>query len=142
MAAARVHAFNPSTWEAEAGGSLCVQGQPDLQNEFQNSQDHTVKPCLKKAKEAYTYKKCSIHEKSRGTGMGGIICELYVNCAWHLAAVVSHILHCGLKLALCTWSQAPLTYRAGVDGFVWFSFAVFFNNTTMHFYLESKNFSF
>ena len=74
--------------------------------------------------------------------MGGVICELYVHCAWHLAAVVSYILYCGLKLALCTWSQAPLTYRAGVDNFVWFSFAVFFINTMMHFYLESKKFSF
>jgi hypothetical protein len=26
-------AFNPSTWEAEAGTSLWVQGQPVLQNE-------------------------------------------------------------------------------------------------------------
>ena len=32
-----VHAFNPSTLEAEAGGSLKVQGQPYLQSEFQNS---------------------------------------------------------------------------------------------------------
>jgi hypothetical protein len=33
------HAFNPSTWEAEAGGS-----------EFEDSQGYTEKPCLKKAK--------------------------------------------------------------------------------------------
>ena len=26
-----VHVFNPSTWDAEAGGSLWVQGQTDLQ---------------------------------------------------------------------------------------------------------------
>ena len=26
-----LHAFNPSTWEAETGGSLGVQGQPGLQ---------------------------------------------------------------------------------------------------------------
>ena len=32
-----VHAFNPSTWEAEAGRSLCVQGQPGLQSQFQAS---------------------------------------------------------------------------------------------------------
>jgi hypothetical protein len=36
------HAFNPPTWEAEAGR---VQGQPGLQSEFQDSQG---KPCLKK----------------------------------------------------------------------------------------------
>jgi hypothetical protein len=39
------HAFNPSTWEAEAGG---FQGQPGLQNEFQDSQDYTEKHCLEK----------------------------------------------------------------------------------------------
>ena len=33
-----LHAFNPSTWEAEAGGSLWVQGQPSLQSVFQNKQ--------------------------------------------------------------------------------------------------------
>ena len=32
-----VHVFNPSTREAEAGGSLSVQGQPGLQSEFQDS---------------------------------------------------------------------------------------------------------
>jgi hypothetical protein len=42
-----VHAFNPSTWEAEAGGSLSSR-QPGLQSEFQDSQGYTEKPCLKK----------------------------------------------------------------------------------------------
>ena len=28
------HTFNPSSQEAEAGGSLLVQGQPGLQSEF------------------------------------------------------------------------------------------------------------
>jgi hypothetical protein len=37
------HAFNPSTWEEEAGG---FRGQPGLQSEFQDSQDYTEKPCL------------------------------------------------------------------------------------------------
>jgi hypothetical protein len=31
------HAVDPSTWEAEAGKSLWVRGQPDLQKEFQDS---------------------------------------------------------------------------------------------------------
>jgi hypothetical protein len=39
------HAFNPSTWETEAGGFL-RRGQPCLQSEFQDSQGHTEKPCL------------------------------------------------------------------------------------------------
>jgi hypothetical protein len=36
-----VHAFNPSTWEAEAGGFLSS-------SEFQDSQGYTEKPCLEK----------------------------------------------------------------------------------------------
>ena len=44
-----VKSFNPSTQEAEAGGSLWVQGQPGLQSEFQDSQGcYIEKPCLKK----------------------------------------------------------------------------------------------
>jgi hypothetical protein len=45
-----VHDFNPSTWEAEAGGFLSFRGQCGLQSEFQDSQDYTEKPCLKKQK--------------------------------------------------------------------------------------------
>ena len=41
------HAFNLSTWEAKAG-DLQVQGQPGLQNKFQDSQGYTKKPCLEK----------------------------------------------------------------------------------------------
>ena len=40
------HAFSPSTWKAETGGSL--QGQSGLQSEFQNYQGYTEKPWLKK----------------------------------------------------------------------------------------------
>ena len=42
------HAFNPSTREAEAGGFL--SSRPGLQNEFQDSQGYTEKPCLEKTK--------------------------------------------------------------------------------------------
>lgn len=43
------HAFLPSTWEAEASRSPCIQGQPDLQGEFQSSHGcYTEKPCLEK----------------------------------------------------------------------------------------------
>ena len=41
------HAFNASTWEAEAGRSLC-SSQPGLQSEFQDSQRYTENPCLEK----------------------------------------------------------------------------------------------
>ena len=43
-----MHAFNPSTQEAEAGGTLLVKGQPGLQRVFQNRlQSYTEKLCLK-----------------------------------------------------------------------------------------------
>jgi hypothetical protein len=45
-----VHVFNPSTKKAEAGGSL-NSSQPGLQSQFQDSQEHTEKPCLKKPKQ-------------------------------------------------------------------------------------------
>jgi hypothetical protein len=38
-------AFNPSTWEAEAGGSLSWR-----QSEFQDSQGYTEKPCVETPK--------------------------------------------------------------------------------------------
>ena len=45
------HAFNPNTLEAEAGGSLWVQGHPGLQKKFQDSQDCFLeKPWLEKPK--------------------------------------------------------------------------------------------
>ena len=43
-----VYTFNPSTWEAEAGRSLWVQGQPGLQSEFQYSWGHTENLSLEK----------------------------------------------------------------------------------------------
>ena len=43
-----VHAFNPSTQEAETCGSLWVRGQPGLQSKFQDSQGYKKKnPVLK-----------------------------------------------------------------------------------------------
>ena len=42
------HTFNPSNWEAEAGRSLRVRGQPGLQRVFQDNQGNTEKPCLEK----------------------------------------------------------------------------------------------
>ena len=40
------HTFNPNTQKAEAGECLSW-GQPGLQNEFQDRQSYTEKPCLK-----------------------------------------------------------------------------------------------
>jgi hypothetical protein len=45
-----VHAFDASTWEAEAGRFL-VRGQPGLHSEFKDRQDYIEKPCLKFKKE-------------------------------------------------------------------------------------------
>jgi hypothetical protein len=39
------HAFNPSTWEAEAGEFLSSK-PPGLQSEFQDSRGYAEKPCL------------------------------------------------------------------------------------------------
>jgi hypothetical protein len=41
------HTFNPSTWEAEAGGFLSLRPAWS-KNEFQDSQGYTEKPCLEK----------------------------------------------------------------------------------------------
>jgi hypothetical protein len=59
-----VHAFNPSTWEAEAGGFLssrpawstdCVPGQPELHRETP-SQEKKTKQNKKKNKNPQTNK--------------------------------------------------------------------------------------
>jgi hypothetical protein len=42
------HAFNPSTWEAEAGGFL--SSSPAWSTEFQDIQGYTEKSCLEKLK--------------------------------------------------------------------------------------------
>jgi hypothetical protein len=46
------HAFNPSTLEAEAGGSLWVWSQPCLPSELQDGQNYAKKPCLRRKKES------------------------------------------------------------------------------------------
>ena len=46
------HAFNPSTREAEAGGSLWVWGQPGLQELVPGQESKaTEKPCLEKSEK-------------------------------------------------------------------------------------------
>ena len=42
------HAFNPSTWETEAGRFLSARPSWSLQSEFQDCQGYTENPCLKK----------------------------------------------------------------------------------------------
>jgi hypothetical protein len=60
------HTFNPSTQEAEAGGSL--SSRPiGLQSEFQDSQGFLEKPCLGKgaARRKYKGKGGQIKKKSK-----------------------------------------------------------------------------
>jgi hypothetical protein len=47
----KLQSFSPSIWEAEAGRSLWVWGQPGLHSEFQNSQRYIVRLCLQKKKK-------------------------------------------------------------------------------------------
>jgi hypothetical protein len=44
-----VHVYNPSTKEAEVGGSW-VQGQHGLQSKFKATLGYIARPCLKKQK--------------------------------------------------------------------------------------------
>ena len=55
------HAFNPSTWEAEAGRFLSLR--PAWSIEFQDSQGYTEKPCLEKQNK-------QTKKKSISVGMG------------------------------------------------------------------------
>jgi hypothetical protein len=59
-----VHAFNPSPWEAKAGGFL-NSGQPGLQSEFQDSQGYTEKLCLEKQTTTATTKQQQQQKKPK-----------------------------------------------------------------------------
>jgi hypothetical protein len=51
------HVFNPSTWEAEAGGFLSSTPAWSTKVKFQDSQGYTEKPCLEKPKKKKKKKK-------------------------------------------------------------------------------------
>jgi len=51
MPAVVAHTLNPSTWEAEARGSLRGGGQPGLQRELEGSQDYIKSPVSEKGKK-------------------------------------------------------------------------------------------
>jgi ribosomal protein L33 len=58
------HTYDPSTWEAEAGGFLWVQGQLGLWSKFQGSQGYTEKKNKKqKQKRCETKKPCLENNK-------------------------------------------------------------------------------
>jgi hypothetical protein len=52
------HAFNPSPWEAEAGGFL--SSSPAWSTESQNSQGYTEKSCLKKTRKKKRVERISL----------------------------------------------------------------------------------
>jgi hypothetical protein len=56
------HTFNPSTWEAEAGGFLS-SGQPGLQSEFQDRETLSQKTKKQKQKQNKTKTKTKKHKK-------------------------------------------------------------------------------
>ena len=61
------HAFNPSTREAEASGSLWVLGQPGLQSEFQDrhqSYREILSRGKKKTNQKQTNKQTNNNKKS------------------------------------------------------------------------------
>ena len=56
-------AFNPSTWEAEAGVCLWIQGQPVLQSKFQDKDTLSWKD-KKKKKSVIGFKSCKEKQAS------------------------------------------------------------------------------
>lgn len=44
------HRLNPSTWHAEVGGSMRVQGQLCLHSKFRDSWSYVERPCLQEKK--------------------------------------------------------------------------------------------
>ena len=60
------HAFNPSTREAEAGGSLGVRGQPNIKELVPGQAPKAKdKPCLVKQKKKKTTKKRLIQKQTQ-----------------------------------------------------------------------------
>lgn len=59
-----MHAFDPSTWVAAAGGSLWIWGQASLQSD---SQGYTMKPCLQKPKPKPKNKQKMVNQVYRAT---------------------------------------------------------------------------
>ena len=66
MVVLAVQVFNPSTQEAEAGGSHEFKASL-LYRVFQNSQGYVEKPCLKKKLSLYIY----IYKEE----LGGVVCR-------------------------------------------------------------------
>jgi hypothetical protein len=58
------HAFNPSTLR-QRQADFCIQGQPGLQSEFQDSQSYTEKPCLQKKKKTKNKKQKTKNKKQK-----------------------------------------------------------------------------
>ena len=73
-----VHSFYPSTWEAEMGRSLWVDGKPGVQIEFQGSQDwwHSHKTIPHQFRIMNSKRVIYLREKRTGH------CPIYQASAW------------------------------------------------------------
>ena len=60
------HAFNPSTRDPEAGGSLRVQGHPSVQVEFQDSQVCYTEKLLSQKAKTKTWRMYVLHLGDKG----------------------------------------------------------------------------
>lgn len=63
------HAFNPSTLEVEAGGTLWVQGQTGLHSDSWTSQSSTVRLCLIEGREEGRKRDCGHSKSLQDTGL-------------------------------------------------------------------------
>jgi hypothetical protein len=99
-----VHAFNPSTREAEAGRFL--SSRPGLQNEFQDSQGYKEKSCLeksntkKKKKKKGKVKQKKIHNHHMYCWIQGLSCS-YKASTLLLCYTPSLIIKFNISVVLC-----------------------------------------
>ena len=97
-------AFNPSTWDVEAGGFLWVQDQPGLQSKFQNKlQSYTGNPCLRKQNQTKNviYFKLATWHKSwpKAWNMAVWIHYLSSQCSTELSHILAwHGQHPGVNV--------------------------------------------
>ena len=59
-----MHISNPSIQEAEAVGSLLVQGQPTLYSDFHISLGHVERPCLKHTPPKHKEERKSLYQQN------------------------------------------------------------------------------
>jgi hypothetical protein len=83
------HAFNPSIWEAEAGGFL--SSRPAWSTEFQDSQGYTEKPCLNNKNKTQTNQTTTTKKKKKKQTQNHAVLD---NLSSHCVKVFLSILFC------------------------------------------------